>query len=106
MDSRKADHCNRNVHNRCPAKEPGNICEDGRSFEFDSGFPGGDKYRGSDGSECKYDENGDLLPDDGSYSYNFTSDYSNPERFSQHVLQDVLPDLVWGKCYSGQTTVY
>lgn len=67
----------------------------------------GNKYQSPDGSECVYDENGDLV-DEG--SYNFTPDYrpesvDNPVLW-QHVLQDVLPAWLGGECHQGQTTVY
>lgn len=41
-------------------------------------------------------------PDDGSYSYNYAPD---PYTWD-HIRDDVIPDLEWGKCYAGQTTVY
>lgn len=79
---------------------------DGRDFWFDDEH--GDKWRGTDGSECTYDEDGNLT-DEG--SFNFTPDY-RPESmdnplFWKHIYQDVAPWLNWGSaCHAGQTTVY
>jgi transposase len=55
----------------------------------------GDTYRGTDGSECKYDINGDLLEDES--SFNFEPDYSEglPELF-RHFWKDWLPDKIYG----------
>jgi len=88
------EHRNRNAHNVCPTKDPGaDMCEDVRDLEFDSFI--GDKYRGTDGSECKYDINGDLLEDES--SFNFEPDYSEglPELF-RHFWKDWLPDKIYG----------
>jgi RHS repeat-associated protein len=76
-------HCNRNKQNSCPSREPdGNVCmDDGTYWEFTAG-----KWRGSDGSECLYDENGDLQPNSGE-SFNFCP---NPWSLC-HILLDVLP---------------
>jgi len=99
------DHCMRNRLNRCPRKEPSNSeCGPNNQQDFKkTKYPGvGEKYRSPDGSECAYDDKGDLLPDDGSYSYNYGTDPLS----SDHIVKDVIPDLLWGKCYAGGTTVY
>jgi RHS repeat-associated protein len=88
------EHRNRNAHNVCPAKDPGaNMCEDVRDFKFDNLI--GSKFRGSDGSECKYDANGDLL--EGESTFNYEPDYlASPAAFLRHVWKDVLPEFVYG----------
>jgi RHS repeat-associated protein len=65
------DHQNRNSVNRCPAHPPttcGGGVED--DFEFDAAR---DKWRGSQGNECHYDGDGNLLPDPAQ-TYNFYPD--------------------------------
>ena len=88
------EHRNRNAYNVCPAKAPaGGLCEDGRTLEFDDLF--GDKFRGSDGSECKYDANGNLLESES--TFNFEPDYSRgPIPFFRHIWKDVLPEFIYG----------
>jgi RHS repeat-associated protein len=80
----------RNWNNRCPRTEPV-MCEADRSQEFTPGPIGGDKHRFSDGSECKYDANGNYIPN-GS-SFNFTP---NPYDIWNHGLNDVLPHFWYG----------
>lgn len=82
-------HRYRNVWNRCPANEPS-----GGGFEFDRIFK---KYRNEDGSECKYDDCGKLMPDDGNnYTFNYGHSYDSPTNFASHVWWDVLPNLYCG----------
>jgi hypothetical protein len=68
------------------------MCEDVRDFEFDEWF--GDKYRGSDGSECKYDSDGSFSESES--TFNYEPDYRNPAPFARHLWKDFLPELVYG----------
>jgi RHS repeat-associated protein len=99
---READelHRSRNRWNRCPARRPrpGNTCDEsvegdedpeGRVWEHSVG-----KWRGSDGSECLYDENGDLEPNSGE-SYNYCPDPWT----ACHIFADVYPHFLFGGSY-------
>src|SRR5690606_6253536 len=83
-------HDERNRFNRCPAHPPEvDFCnEDGREWNQDSW--GDQKYRGSDGSECVYDERGNLL-DEGTFNY-----CANPWTICHIFLYDVLPQFWFG----------
>jgi len=60
------------------------------------------KWRASDGSDCQYDEGGDILADENAnYTYNYGPD---PFR-SDHVLNDVAPALLFGNSYPNQSTI-
>ena len=93
-------HKNRNKNQKCPPKKPdsegpeGDACPDDRTWEKDydwyGGTKGGSTYRGSDGSECVYDQNGDLMPDKGTFNYG-----PDPKSFD-HITKDVIPWLLWG----------
>ena len=56
------EHANRNRNNRCPMSPP-TMCGGGieDDFECDSLF--GEKWRGSQGNECKYDDEGNPMLD-------------------------------------------
>ena len=89
-------HFGRNQHNKCPDHPPGNMC-DGRTWKQDpdwvsttEGHPGVNKWRGSDGSECAYDKNGNEIK--SLETYNFVPNSSNP----WHLLLDVLPEFLFG----------
>ena len=97
----KKTHENRNINNRCPAKKPpetpcqgGRICQeckDNRTWEDTfNGFSEYPKTRGSDGSECIYDQNGDLI-EEGTFNYG-----ADP-RSLEHICKDVLPYCYWGE---------
>jgi RHS repeat-associated protein len=80
-------HRYRNMNNRCPPTEPKN------DPNWKKDMWGSGKYRNPDGSECKYDKCGKLLPDaDGNYTYNYSP---NPFSFS-HIMSDVLPHFYCG----------
>jgi RHS repeat-associated protein len=112
----KSEHLNRNRHNICPFTPPRNPT---RSLRGPSGgrydpenwnyppslipetFPGQDKYRSNRGNECKYDANGNILRDGGTYNY---------EPFPwhpRHLWKDILPTVRWwGSNYTrGLTTI-
>ena len=88
------EHRNRNAYNVCPAKAPaGDICEDGRTLEFDDSL--GDKFRGSDGSECKYDANGNLIESES--TFNSEADYRGGSiPLFRHIWKDVIPEFYYG----------
>lgn len=88
-------HRNRNFNNRCPPSVP-NMCDasnpDDRTWDQDSW--GTQKWRGSDGSECVYDDGGELIPDGGTYNY-------CPSPFTPcHGLLDVAPHFLIGGDYT------
>lgn len=88
-------HHDRNFNNRCPPTIP-NSCDssnpDDREWNQDSW--GEQKVRGSDGSECVYDDKGDLLPDEGTFNY-------CPDPFSPcHGFLDVAPHFLFGDDYT------
>ncbi len=88
-------HTYRNARNRCPPRDPNG----GQGFTWDALFK---KYRHKDGSECKYDSCGRLLPDDGNnYTYNYEPSYDTPSAFSRHVWLDVLPTFYCGAVAPG-----
>ncbi len=88
-------HTYRNARNRCPPRDPNG----GQGFTWDALFK---KYRHKDGSECKYDSCGRLLPDDGNnYTYNYEPSYDTPGAFSRHVWLDVLPTFYCGAVAPG-----
>jgi RHS repeat-associated protein len=97
-------HRTRNKHNRCPPHPPLPVCseDDSRDWEQDPDsplpIPGMEgKWRGSDGSECRYDDTGNLLPDEGSFNF-------CPEPGSLcHVFADVLPHHIFGPGLGGST---
>lgn len=98
----------RNFLNRCPASEPSNDPEwqkDSAALTALLSFGGGSgspKYRNRNGSECGYDDCGMLLPDDGSYTFNFAPTKS----LVLHILLDVIPaHMCLGK-HGGGTTKY
>jgi RHS repeat-associated protein len=84
-------HENRNYYNNCPPTVENLECEKGRTWAQDPDlgflFMYG-KWRASDGSECKYDTSGKLIPNYG--SYNFTANNLNPF----HGLIDVIPHFL------------
>jgi RHS repeat-associated protein len=90
---------NRNVNNNCPPQPPNSSSSgDSRDWAQD-GFaiscaeavldshPVIQKWRASDGSECAYDSNGNLL--NGVATFNYGPDPSSPA----HFLYDFLPGL-------------
>jgi RHS repeat-associated protein len=94
-------HFGRNANNNCPPLPP--TCSgdgssgDGRSWKQDGkylssleGHPEVRKWRGSDGSECAYDESGNRLKNLETYNY-----FSNPLN-PGHWLIDVAPEFVLG----------
>ena len=86
-----AYHYYRNYNNRCPAREPqGPICRPEGHFEVKAR-----KWRGSDGSECLYDANGDLVQNSGE-SYNYSPD---PYTW-YHLIWDVFPHYYYGGDYT------
>ena len=96
-------HYNRNQYNSCPAHPPSrtpSCSDDGRDWSQDSWD---NKWRGSDGSECAYDSNDNLLPDE---NHNYTYNYG-PEPFTlSHIGYDFAPHFLIGPYYApGQTTV-
>ncbi len=95
-------HLNRNRYNFCPAHPPSSTpssCDDGRDWEQDWWD---NKWRGSDGSECAYDSNGNLLPDENA---NYTFNYGPDPWTLSHIGQDVLPHFIIGGNYTpGLTT--
>jgi RHS repeat-associated protein len=83
-------HKDRNKNNNCPTKDPRKHPDpdDGRKWHtncFD------DKARGSDGSECVYDPDGNLRSDNWG-SYNFSPNEWDPV----HICKDVIPYCLWG----------
>ena len=100
-------HRNRNRFNQCPLHPPTappNSCglnpPDDRNWARDPkapiphipGLTG--KWRASDGTECDYDDNGDLIPDAGSFNF-------CPYPYSIcHIFSDVLPDFIFGSGYT------
>lgn len=87
------EHFNRNRNNSCPQKEP----KECGFWDQDNGGAG--KYRAPNGWECKYDGNGDLLPDtvsngEQNYSHNYAGGTFpwNP----LHIWQDVVPHFYYG----------
>jgi RHS repeat-associated protein len=83
-------HNNRNQYNRCPQQQPttcGPDVED--DYSYDRFF---DKWRGSGGTECKYDGQGNLLPDEkANYTFNF-----EPDDLPGHVWNDFVPHFWYG----------
>lgn len=99
-------HKTRNKFNDCPDSRPdpnggscggsssgggsgggGDPTPDTRTWSDD--FWGSGKTRGSDGSECIYDDQGNLV---GEGSFNFC-----PNPFTMcHIINDVLPHYVFG----------
>lgn len=69
------EHANRNQHNRCPSSPPtvcgGNTQDD---FDYDGIF---EKWRGSGGSECDYDDASNPLPDPAQ-TFNFEPNEWDP----------------------------
>ena len=105
----KDEHLNRNRNNKCPSREPDikNACPiDDFEKDKDGGLAsllnGKLKYRSPKGSECTYDSNGNLLPDEnGNYTYNYDTDGG-----LFHGYQDVLPHFLYGgnKAYTPSLT--
>jgi transcriptional regulator with XRE-family HTH domain len=83
-------HLERNKYNRCPPTAPDELTcfDDGRTWEQDSW--GEQKWRASDGSECVYDEDDNLIPDEGTFNY-----CSDPFTLC-HLLSDVIPHFFFG----------
>jgi hypothetical protein len=81
-------HRDRNAYNSCPCRPPKGCDKDYPDWRKDKnpGGHGGDVYRNlRTGSECVYDSNGKLLPNNGTFNY-------GPYPFSlNHVFLDVLP---------------
>jgi hypothetical protein len=98
-------HANRNQRNRCPVHPPttcGNGIED--DFAFDDSPVVSGKFRGENGSECSYDENGNLKSDPNQ-TFNF---YPDP-RTAAHGWNDFAAHYWYGgsEGYNGQqTTTY
>ena len=96
-------HRTRNRYNDCPPREPQPICstDEGRDWDQDPDWgpiPGASgKWRATDGSECAYDANGDLIPDEGSFNY-----CPDPAT-ACHILIDVLPHYLFGPGAGGPT---
>jgi RHS repeat-associated protein len=97
-------HRHRNKYNDCPPAPPATaICNsDGRTWERDPKFPHfyipgfAGKWRGSDGSECEYDESGELYLDE--VSFNFC-----PNALSLcHIFADVLPHYMFTSFDEGE----
>jgi len=91
-------HFDRNLNNQCPQRQPAECGIDGRTW---SRIPGGKAWRGSDGSECIYDERGNLELGNETYNY-------GPDPFTfRHVVCDFLPAILSGHSgnTSGQTQV-
>jgi RHS repeat-associated protein len=87
-------HQNRNDYNACPPTDPTNSCSQDPGWGEPPGgrtwsTVGDGKLRGSDGSECIYDETG-RLKKLGSYNFG-----ANPWTLA-HVCLDVLPYCWWG----------
>jgi hypothetical protein len=70
-------------------------------FAFDDAPVVGGKYRGTGGSECAYDSNGNLLPDH-EQTFNFAPD----SRSWGHAWNDFVPHFWYGGAggYNGQQT--
>ena len=87
-------HRYRNLENRCPQKEPTN------DPTWSKDRWGSGKYRNADGSECKYNKCGMLLPDErGNYTYNYGPDPFTPA----HLWYDVLPHFYCGPYFPDLT---
>jgi RHS repeat-associated protein len=93
-------HRHRNRYNNCPPTPPNpSGCDsEGRTWEQDPSapipIPGfGGKWRGSDGSECAYDDSGNHIPD--STSFNFCAE---PMSLC-HIFADFLPHFMFGGEY-------
>jgi hypothetical protein len=83
----KRKHEERNDWNSCPLKKPGFFDTDEWRICYTTPD---DKTRFSDGSECKYDEDGNLI---GEGTYN----YAPFPASIAHVCLDVLPYCIWGE---------
>jgi RHS repeat-associated protein len=101
----ESEHRNRNLNNRCPRKEPGKDNPCGFEYIWYEG-----KYKSeTSGYECRYDKNGNLLPDDSfhvvdwAYTYNY-----GPKTWSvEHFWKDLVPIWLYGNTYvPGLTTSY
>lgn len=91
------EHNNRNRHNKCPQKEPPTGCDKDDWEQDPPLLPGDQKWRNADGSECEYDDNGNLIPDGGSYNY-------APDPGSgDHLYKDVVPNFTYGYPNKGQS---
>jgi RHS repeat-associated protein len=91
----------RNDNNNCPAQPPSSpSCQDdGRDWQQDGlllsaiesvldHHPVYQKFRGSDGSECAYDSNGNLVNNVSTFNYG-----PDPGTWS-HIIYDVMPGLI------------
>jgi len=97
-------HRTRNKYNRCPSHEPAPSSSPGGSSGSCGTGPSDDrtwkkdfwddKWRGSDGSECVYDDEGNNVPDAGSYNY-----YPDPFTLG-HIFGDFLPHFIFGGNYT------
>jgi hypothetical protein len=84
-------HINRNKANVCPSYVP-LACEvvDREDFEYDDWF---EKWRGTKGSECAFDERGNLLPDENA---NYTFDFAPKPITTGHIWNDVVSHYWYG----------
>jgi len=93
----RSEHSTRNQHNFCTQYES-ELESHCPVYQQDTGLAalinkGREKYRNADGSECGYDSQGNLLPDEyGNYTYNFEPDSNNP----RHIWKDVIPHYWYG----------
>ena len=95
-------HANRNQYNRCRSHPPSVCGEDTQDdFWFDDTPIVGGKYRGTGGSECVYDANGNLEPDPNQ-TFNF---YGDPTSVG-HLWNDWGAHYWYGGAdgYNGQQT--
>jgi RHS repeat-associated protein len=94
--------------NKCPNQPPAEdkAYPDGRTWDralphgpiWDKILPKDNKWRGSDGSECVYNDDGTPKTDEGSFNF-------SPKPWTvSHVLLDILPDHLWGPEVKGLTT--
>ncbi|MCW5833970.1 MAG: hypothetical protein KIS78_16340 [Labilithrix sp.] len=89
----------RNLNNRCPPRIP-KECPNGRDWTRST--PLSRTWRGSDGSECTYDRNGDLQLGGESFNYG-----ANPWSL-RHIVYDFLPgasaELTGGRAGKSEQT--
>ena len=93
LDSSPAMHQSRNIANQCPPTDPTTSRPEKGQWDISKDrkwdkTPDG-KVRGSDGSECVYDENGNFKKF-GTFNYG-----ASPVSI-EHICLDVLPYCWWG----------